>query len=734
MIGNAAITFVGVFVVLTQSGTNACLSGAGDILSPGCLPLPVGLALLIAFGILRLGASFLWQRYVRDRTVTPMVGALRGLANALFLFTLLLFLIPSGVASFCTSTAALPCLAPRALVVLAAILVGGGTLVSYLLRKPETEAAAASGGRKSASSLEDTDGSRVLLRDLVVPLVPWGIVGVLGAIGLSGNPLFLDALLVVVASRVAARLVYFFKLPPKFYMVPTVGIRSIGLGVGVVLVVENFVAGGAGMPVSAYELGAFVACVNFLSRHQAIIRGPGLPILVTLVGAMVVGAFAGYEAYTYLGLGLLDAIPLVGPLLVAFAGKLLFLFALSYGLLCLRVLLGFAGQEEKTDGTGILDWLRANFWRNLVLVALLGGYLVFRDQLAAIVPDFPIVEFVLGLALFGAIVSRARSRLRSSLAERPVSADWRPHEQKIERLSEEDFDSVHSVVGSFLAEGQRKREYAELVAKVATAHGTDPAPLVAPIDSHRDSRRYAPEPWAATVAARVLLAAATAYALYQAIALYQGPGTEIVGIVPLGFLLAGCFAWSAQGVALRNESPAGLIVVGALSAILLAIGVWGEMGIHGDPTQFPLPILVVVAVALAAVAGIPAFQAIRLRKRILMEGTRVTPEMRRKIATQGAMRHAKFLLAWAITALLVSIPASAALSVLVAHGLVPPSFNQSYVNVEQPILILLGGLGGASLIQTAAQLGVRPMVRREDFENEKRRAALHLHIMDALQS
>ncbi|MHB8584926.1 MAG: hypothetical protein ACYDDF_03705 [Thermoplasmatota archaeon] len=724
IIGNVLVTVAALAGGMVGSQGNQCV-GAGSPFSPGCLPGPMLIGLVLGFGALRIGAAVIWHAFRRDRPTLLLVGAMRGLANGILILTLALAFVPSSVDLLCTTSQV--CIHPDLMVFALGAIAAAITFVSYLLRRPEPASTAAGGkANEAAPVLEESDQSRVLLRDLVFPLLPLLAIVVVGAVALGTQPQYQTLFFGIAAFailRAAARVLYYFKVPKRLYNLPVAFVRGLAWGALAVLALLNFIPSGPGMPNSAYELGLFITCVAYLSRYHAIVKGPGLPVLISIVAAIGLGAWAGYNAYTFL----------IASLPLPYTGQLLYLAAVIYAVFALRVILAFTGEDESQKDATVFDWLRANFWRNFVLVVILGAYLAFRDQIAAVVPDFPVVEFMIGLAVFGAVVARARSRLRATLSEGPVTANWKPHEQRIERLAEPEFDQVNGVIGDFLQNGKRKGEYAKVVAQAAHLDGPDADQFVAPVLRHREVHRYAPEPWVAVLAGRICIAAASAYALYRFIELASSPGTEIVGIVPLGLILSGIFAFSAQESARRAESVNGLVVVGAISALLLGIGLFEESALHGGPAQYPPVLWAIVIIALLGVVAFPCFRAWKLRKLLATEGSQVTPAERAQRSAKGASQHAKLLLAWAVTALIISVPATAALSFAVAQGLVSDGVRTSYINVEEPVLILLGGLGAASFIQTAAQLAVRPLVKREDSDNEKKRRTLHLQMMRSLE-
>lgn len=690
---------------------------------------------------LRVGAAFVAFRYLQTRPLRLALGLGRGAANAMIAVAFVTTFMGPNVAEVCTASGV--CFTPPAAIAATGAIIALGTFAANALRKPESKAGPA--GAADAPVLEENDETRSLTRDLILPLVALAALAA-GAVAYfapqGDRGMVLAGIVGGLALRALARVVYYLRQPATFYPVIVGVLRGGGFAVAAVFALLEFVTDGPGMPLTAWQLGLFIVCFSVLRQAKTLVKGPGLPILITLLTAIGAGAWGGFNAYRNL-FGWLPG-----------AGQLLWLAALGYGMVSLRALLAFASEDEAGKGAGWAEWLRANFWRNLVFVGLLVAYLAFRDNLAASIRMFPIIEFTLGLGVLGFVLTRVRGRIRASLTEKPTAAEWKPHEQRVERVSEPEHDRVHDVVGAFLTTGARREEYAELLAKAARADGDAARAYRDPVMSFRERRRHGHLPYAAAALAAIVIAAGLAVALYVSILTFieltqrasGGSGeVEIVGIVPLGLALAGAAVWFTQGVAARNESVGGLAAAGLLGTGFVVAAILGFLAntIEAARQAGAIPPgqtfvdsvawFVFVGIGILAVVGlgVPGYRAWRLARQLRDNTIEREGDDRAERAREGFRTHTKFAIAWIVTAFLITVPANFLLEILATSGAIPIDFPDEYRRIQPPILVLLASLGAMSLVLLVGYSFARPLVAREAETNRARRLELHRAMMQA---
>lgn len=713
------------FVVVV--GGSQCTEGS-RFEPPQCGVGFLPFVLVIAAGALRIASVILAHKFLLGRRLALALGGARAAANGFIAAAIVVSLLPPDVAQVCTNAAGL-CFTPPALAAAAGLAVGLVTLAAAALRKPEEAPKPAAGGAKASEDgpvLEEEDATRNVARDLLIPITGLLAVGIAagGYLATTGKMLVLAGVAAAVACRIAARFVFYFRKPAKFFPVVVGVIRGAGFGFLGVLTLLEFVPDGPGMPLSAWQLGLFILCFSVIRQAKTLVKGPGLPILATLLLAMGGGAWGGYNAYRYL----------IGSLPLPFTGQLLWLAAVGYLAACVRALLAFAGEDEAGKGASWADWARANFWRNLVFVGLLIAYLVFRDDIAYYVPFFPIIEFSLGMMVLGFVLTRVRTRIRATLTEAPTAADWKRHVQRVERVSEAEHDQVHEVLGAFLTTGARRDEYADVFTKAARVEGDAAKSLVLPVSEFRDTRKVGHLPYVASLAAALVFATGITIALFVLIDNATPEGSQIVGIGPFGLSIAGVAVWFTQIPARRVESVVGLATSGILGVALVAASLYGYYldGIGPGAALASPSLLAIVAVLLAGLAAIPGYRAWALSRAIRAGSIARDETPRESKARAGFRRQAKFLVLWIVAAFVITFPITVALEFLDSRDITPDGLPSAYANIQASLLVLFGAAALASLALMLGYAVARPLVAREDAQNRARRHELHASMMRAV--
>lgn len=412
--------------------------------------------------------------------------------------------------------------------------------------------------------------------------------------------------------------------------------------------------------------------------------------------------------------------------LIPFAGRGLAIGVAVYALYGARLLLKFASHDDAAPAAGLVAWLKANALRNAIVVLLLVAYAVYRDALAASVPYFPLVEFGLGVAVFGFVLARLRARLRRESTARATASEARAHQPRVDRLSEPAYDALARPVGQWLETGRGQREYYETLRGALGAE--DPKPL-APVLAYREPPPTPVLPLAFSMMGGMLGALGIAVCLVAAF--HEASGRFEPASFPLALAVLALGAYRLQDAARKHLQPWPALGLAALGvALLFAAFLWATTLLGAAPSVVWYVVLGVCAVMLA----VPAFSSWRLDK-ALREGTHAAAprELPARELQLGLARHRKVAGVATATLIMILLPVPIALKYVADRGLLPAGLVEFYGHLTAAILWVLVGAIASSLVQFFGLARARPEIMAGLKRRRDARLALHHQIMQSME-
>ena len=267
---------------------------------------------------------------------------------------------------------------------------------------------------------------------------------------------------------VLGRVLWYIDLPAGYGGVWAELGMGAAAGLATMGTLNSFFTDGPGWPATPwYALGAGFAWGAYrghgpiLRRIRALDEPPRLlgGVLDPREGGALALLVAGYAAFGFAAYRVFLA--LAG--LIPQSAKFGMLAIALYGVHGARLLLRFAAHDAGPAKGGFVGWFKANLLRNALVVLLLVGYATYRGELSEVVPYFPLVEFALGMAVFGAVIARLRHVLRRERTDHATNSDARPHEQRVEPLTEGEYEAVARPVSRFLETGRGIVEYQAVI-------------------------------------------------------------------------------------------------------------------------------------------------------------------------------------------------------------------------------------------------------------------------------
>lgn len=517
---------------------------------------------------------------------------------------------------------------------------------------------------------------------------------------------------------VAGRVVGWLDRPRAYAATLRSALTGAGVGLGFFGFLHAMFADGPGWPYTPYWAILVGAGAGLARGHAPLVRArkwQALAALLAGVAATGVGGFLLYRA-------------ILAPFL---GGQLLALIGAVYALWALRLLLAFAGEES--DGApGLVGWLKANMLQNAIVVLVLAGYLVFRRDLARALLFFPLIEFGLGVAIFGFVLARLRSRVKREATELASASRARPHEQRVHELREGEYDVVAAPVTRFVESGLGAAEYAATLRAAAALDDARAARALAPLAAHREPPRAPALPMAwgfASVGLKALGLALAAWTLFDRVFRAPLPFSLILPLVMLAF---GVYAmqdtarahhrpWLALGVAGAGTGA----LFGSFLVFALSVGRLGEV---------PGFVWSVVALIGLVMLAVPAYSSWRQWQRLQRGATpdarRRTPALEMQLELQKQRRRAATLTSLGAI-LLLPVPWLA--DWLVSRNALPPDFPSAFSALLAVVVWGIAGFLGAALLRFYGVTRARPAVLAREKQKRARRLAVHEQVMTNLE-
>ena len=407
------------------------------------------------------------------------------------------------------------------------------------------------------------------------------------------------------------------------------------------------------------------------------------------------------------------------------SGQMLAVATAAYALHGARLLLGFAAEERGTTEGGVVGWLKANALQNAIVVLILVGYAVFRGRLAPAIPYFPLVEFGLGVAVFGFVLARLRAKMRKEGSLLATSSDARDHERVLSELREPDYDVVARPVTRFIETGLGKDEYANVVAPASPdARAT--------ILAHREPPRPPP------IALEWALAAGGAMSLALAIAAYVLGRALLQAEPPFPLILALLFAsfgvYAQQDAARAHHRPRLAVGLAAAGTALLFIDFLVFAAEVGELRDVPGIAWGGVALVASVMLGVPALAAWRQIKRMeqgnVVDARRLAPALELSRELQRTRKRAATM---ALTAFVILLPAPWLAGWLAERGIIPSGFPSFFDDVLAVAIWIVAAFGASALVRFYGLTRERPALVAREKAKREHRLTLHRQVMSALE-
>lgn len=411
----------------------------------------------------------------------------------------------------------------------------------------------------------------------------------------------------------------------------------------------------------------------------------------------------------------------------------------TYALYGARLLLRFASHDANVAGAGFLAWFKANLLRNGIIVLLLVAYYAYRENLAEIVPFFPLVEFGLGMALFGALLARLRWALKNSSTEHASASDARPHTPRIETITEGEYEALARPVSRFIETGRGPRDYEAAIRETARLDGHESQRILDPVRRYRAQHEDPPLPLAWAIGAS--LAAGLAVAL--------GVGTGLVSLTSLtlsedaplpegltakafqlGLAVFGLALYRTQDHARAHRQPwlgAGLAAGGtAVIALAAAFFVRGL----GGPAWW----LAVVAAGALLMGGVPLLASWTHARRLAaaQSDPPLPAELPSAVLAKGVEATKRAAVTAAVGAVVLLVVVPFVLRWVVKVG-APAGITDTYDAVLDAAVWVLVAIGVSALVRYAGLTRARPRVAAIERRRRMERVELHSEIMRRME-
>ena len=413
-------------------------------------------------------------------------------------------------------------------------------------------------------------------------------------------------------------------------------------------------------------------------------------------------------------------------------GQLLAIVAVAYALHGVRLLLGFAAEERSAAEAGAIGWLKANALQTGIVALLLVAYAMFRGRLSVAVPFFPLVEFGLGVAIFGFVLAKLRAKLRKDGTLLATASEARDHERVVAELREADYDIVARPVTRFIESGLGKDEYAQAVVYSYGVEDARAQHIRTQVLAHREPPR------APALAMEWGLAAGGALTLGLAIAAFALGMVLLNAPLPYPFFLALLFVafgvYAQQDIARSHHRPWLALGIAASGTGLLFLDFLLFAAEIASLAVVPGLIWSIVLGIVALMVGIPGWSAWkqhqRLEKGDVVDARRLAPALELARDLQTARKRAATM---AIAAFVALLPAPWLAGWLAARGIIPSGFPDFFDDVLAVAIWIIAAFGAAALVRFYGLTRGRPQLLAREKAKRDRRLTLHRQVMQSIE-
>lgn len=519
---------------------------------------------------------------------------------------------------------------------------------------------------------------------------------------------------------------YFWK---RLAALVAVGIgRSAAVGLIAYSAIASFVPFYRGREDLAFYTGLAVLAIGFTHQHARLLKDPRIlarwTALAIAVSGLVLVYLAGNAALDAGTLGLL-------PPALKYAGAAIFA---SYAL---RVLLQhLSAHVVEPKGGGWMAGFLAHAPAIMVVGAIVGSYLAFREDVNAAIPFLPLWEFGLGIALMSALIARGRNRLKATLTEAPIASRARTHRVRVDAYPDAAFRDVARVLGDYLASGRGRRAYRDTLQKVAGWDAALAEEAFADFDAYRDRRDALPLPLGFGLVSAVLLftglGAAVAIVL-SALELVAGSPAPVIPdpAVSAGVLVGtgGLLAAALESARARRPVPFGIMgAIGSVAAGVVLAAVFMNLGVWNVAPPWSIFVLVGLTAASAIAFVASAMRMARTRERAIELEDWETHMTR--VNAEGFQVHLYAMVGVLIALLLAWWPADLVLADLAARELIDRTVHDAFRASLLPSTVAAVGVAVSSGVKILGYVVGRARVEEQEALNRMARVDMH----DALVS
>lgn len=406
-----------------------------------------------------------------------------------------------------------------------------------------------------------------------------------------------------------------------------------------------------------------------------------------------------------------------------------------YVLYGVKLLLKFAAHDAAPVEGGFVAWFKANLLRNAIIALVLVAYAVYRNDLAGTVPYFPLVEFGLGLAVFGAMLARLRWRLKRERTDHAAASDARPHVQRVDPLTEGEYEAVARPVTRFLETGRGVREYETVVRETARLDTPEASEALDPVRRYRSPPEEPPLPLSFALVASIV--AGLGFGVAAGVLLYEISASatadvprEILGYaIDVALIVLGLAIYRVQDVARSHRRPGAAAGVAMAGSALVLVGAARLVQPIGDA----LLVWVAYGVGALLLLGVPLLTSWRLARRIESDAAEsLPPEPPSAVLERGLQAARRLAATAALGAVVLLVLVPFVLGWLVQVARMPEGVSTTYDSMASAALWALAATGGGALVRYFGYSKARPHVLAQERQRRDERIQLHSEIMRRL--